>query len=328
MNNLLITGGNGLLGAYLVRWFAQQGQSRITATYQSHPDTIPPDIRTAATWKKLVLPDKARALELVEGHQHVIHAAGYVSYRAKDKYRLLDINQTGTEHIVNACLAHNAAHLIYIGSIGALGREKSPATIDESTPWLDNEFSTGYGLSKYLGELEVWRGAAEGLPVSVVLPSVILGSGDLQRSSMKLIDRILHKAPYYPGGQTGFVDVRDVVQFTARLLDQEASGQRWIVNGSNVRYGDLYQRLAGHLGVRRTFREAPKWLAHLILTAGSLMGKQGLGKEALNQAYGVFTYDAAKSRGLEGFAYRDLDLTLAEVARAYHQRAHHAFLSF
>lgn len=328
MKKLLITGGNGLLGAYLVRWFSRNGNLKITATYQSHPDNIPADIRTAATWEKLVLPDKARALELVQGQDHVIHAAGYVSYRAKDKYKLLDINQTGTEHIVNACLVHETSHLIYVGSIAALGREKSPFTVDESTPWLDNEFSTGYGLSKYLGELEVWRGGAEGLPVSVVLPSVILGTGDLHRSSMKLIDRILHKAPYYPGGQTGFVDVRDIVQFTSLLIDRGVTGERWLLNAANLKYRDLYPRLASHLGQSRSFREAPKWLAHLILMAGSLTGKSSLGKDALHQAYGVFNYDAAKSRALEGFTYRDIDLTLVEVARAYHKQDGQAFLSF
>lgn len=314
---ILITGGSGLLGSYLIRWFLQHGYTNITSTYTTTLDAVAPDLRDVVEWKQLALPDKMAAFDVVQGHEWVIHAAAKVSYLAGDKYRLLEINKTGTEHIVNACLAQAVSHLVYVGSIGALGRETDHVTLTESTPWLDNEFSNVYGLSKYLGELEVWRGAGEGLNVSVVLPSVILGSGNWHSSSLQLVDRIVYKSGWYPTGQTGFVDVRDVTKFIGALIEKSNTGGRWILNGANMTYGDLYHKLGAQLGLDKKFSPAPKWLAKTILIGSNLLKGGSLGTAMLNQVYGTFIYDASKSLTIEGFQYRQMDETLREVALAY-----------
>jgi len=316
---ILITGGSGLLGSYLIRWFRQRGYTQITSTYQNSPHTIPNDIRDGVHWIQLSLPDKVASYAIVEGHSWVIHAAGMISYKTKDKYKLLDVNQTGTEHIVNACLAHQVSHLVYVGSIASLGREMDNVTLNEKSPWLDNEFSSGYGLSKYHGELEVWRGAGEGLNTSVVLPSVILGAGVWDRSSLQLVERIVSKAGWYPGGQTGYVDVRDVVQFVGMLLEKSMTGQRWLLNGANMPYSDLYRSFATHLGLNKSFSEAPKWLAKFILLTSSILRGNRLGMEMLNQAYSTFSYDASKSLSMEGFQYRGMEQTIREVSAAYQE---------
>jgi dihydroflavonol-4-reductase len=314
---ILITGGSGLLGSYLIRWFLHQGYTQITSTYTTSLDGVAPDLRDAVDWKQLALPDKMAAFDIVQGHEWVIHAAGKVSYNAKDKYRLLEINKTGTEHIVNACLVHDVPHLVYVGSIGALGKETDHVTLTESSPWLDNEYSNVYGLSKYLGELEVWRGIGEGLNASVVLPSVILGAGNWQTSSLQMVDRIVHKSGWYPTGQTGFVDVRDISKFIGGLLEKSNIGGRWILNGANMTYGDVYHKLGAQLGLGKKFSPAPKWLAKTLLIGSNLLKGGSLGTEMLNQVYGTFTYDASKSLTVEGFNYRPMDDTIREVALAY-----------
>jgi dihydroflavonol-4-reductase len=315
--NILITGGSGLLGSYLVRWFRQKGYTRITATYQYTADTIPLDIRDGVRWISLSLPDKEATYDLVDGHDWVVHTAGMISYKSRDRYRMLDVNQTGTEHIVNACLAHKVTHLVYVGSIASLGRETDHVTLTERSPWLDNEFSSGYGLSKYLGELEVWRGVGEELKASVVLPSVILGAGPWHRSSLQLVDRIVNKPGWYPGGQGGFVDVRDVARFIVMLLEKSMIGERWVLNGVNMAHGDLYTAFGRQLELKKTFREAPKWLAQAILMAGGIFSSGSFGTEMLNQAYGTFTYDASKSLSMESFQYRTIEETIREISRAY-----------
>ena len=325
---ILITGGSGLLGSYLIRWFLQRGYTHISATYQGATDTIPDDIRRGVNWSKLVLPDKEVALETIAGHDWVIHCAGLVSYATGDKYRLLEINKTGTEHIVNACMAHGVSHLVYIGSIASLGRETDHVILNEKSPWLDNEFSTGYGLSKYLGELEAWRGAAEGLNVSVVLPSVMLGAGDWQRSSLQIINRVVNKSGWFPGGQTGFVDVRDVAHFTGGLLENNQHSGRWLLSAKDIPYGQFYQKLADHLGLKKKFRLAPKWLARTILASSNLLKEGSLGQEMINQAYGTFSYDASHSLTVQGFSYRDFEETLHDVAGAYLSGKKDSFLPF
>ncbi len=314
---ILVTGGSGLLGSYLLRWFKKKGYDKLTATYQSTSAAIPTDLKDGIEWRRSSLPDKPDAFELMSDKDWVIHSAGLISYFKEDKYKLLEVNKEGTGHIVNACLAHQVEHLIYIGSIGSLGKESNNVVLNESNGWLQNQYSTSYGLSKYFGELEAWRGASEGLNVSVILPSVILGTGNWQRSSLKLIDLVANGSPFYPGGQTGYVDVRDVAEFAGILLERSLSGDRWILNGANLTYGELYQRIADQLNIKKKFQEAPEWQARIMLLASNLKSGRFSVPDILNQVYGTFYYDASKSQTVEGFKYTPIDQTIREVALAF-----------
>ncbi len=329
MNNprILVTGGSGLLGSYLLRWFKKQGYNQLTTTYQ-HQLSIPADLKEGIEWKYLKLPDIPDAFEVVKDKDWVIHTAALVSYAPGDKYKLLDINKSGTEIVVNACLANEIKHFIYVGSIGALGKETNHVTMDESNVWIQNSYSTPYGLSKYLGELEAWRGAGEGLNVSVILPSVILGSGNWQQSSLQLLDRVANHSPWYPGGQTGYVDVRDVATFIGLLLEKENTGERWIVNAANLSFKEIYRQIADALGLKKKFHEAPKWLARTILLGSSLKSGRLATPDILNQVYGSFSYDSTKSLKLDGFEYRPIEKTIREVVAAFREGVVSKPLSF
>lgn len=320
---ILVTGGTGLLGSYLLRSFKARGYTNLTATCQNPDGPIPEDLKEGIQWQRLRLPDIQDAYEAVRDKDWVIHSAALVSYFKEEKYKLLDVNQRGTEHIVNACIAHGVQHLIYIGSIGALGKETNHVTLNESSPWLQTQYSTSYGLSKYLGELEVWRGAGEGLNVSVILPSVILGTGDWQRSSLQILDRVANHPPFYPGGQTGYIDVRDIVKFATLLLERSLSGERWLLTNTNMTYQQLYTRIANGLDIKRNFREAPQWLARIILLASNIKSGRFSMPEVLPQVYASFYYDHAKSLTLEGFQYRPMEETIREVTQAYKEGKGH-----
>ena len=100
--------------------------------------------------------------------------------------QLLKINQEGTSHIVNLCLKNNIKKLVYVSSIAALGNDKYENEINESSPWDNSIEKTTYSYSKYVAELEVWRGSEEGLPIVIVNPGVILGN----KSSINILNLI------------------------------------------------------------------------------------------------------------------------------------------
>lgn len=314
---VLVTGGSGMLGAHILRHLLSSGYTSITATYHQHENNIPADLRDTIRWELLALPDLTAVNDLVQGHAYVIHNAGFISYRKSDKAKLLDVNQEGTRQIVNACLAENTEHLIYIGSIASLGKEKNGVVLNELSPWLDNTYSTNYGLSKYLGELEVWRAHGEGLPVSVILPSLVIGSGPMESTSMQMVHRIVHKPPFYPGGQTGFIAADDIASFIMMLLSTAKTGERWLLSAEDLTYQQLYSIIKNELGSTRTFRKAPKLLSGIYLKIASLLSSKGLGPELLNQTYGQFFYDGKKSAGVEGFEYSDVKVALNKLVEEY-----------
>ena len=53
-----------------------------------------------------------------------------------------------------------------------------PVLVDEKAKWDLGAEHNAYATSKYLAELEVWRGVSEGLQAVMVNPSVMLGPAD------------------------------------------------------------------------------------------------------------------------------------------------------
>ncbi|UTW64381.1 NAD-dependent epimerase/dehydratase family protein [bacterium SCSIO 12741] len=88
------------------------------------------------------------------------------------------INLQGTAAVVNVALQEGVKKLIYVSSTAAIGKQKPGITIDESHLWEPGNQNSFYSYSKHAAELEVWRGAEEGLQVAIVNPSVIIGPGN------------------------------------------------------------------------------------------------------------------------------------------------------
>src|SRR5690606_38359872 len=87
---------------------------------------------------------------------------------------LNEVNVEGTANVVNVMLQKKINKLVYISSVAALARSAEALVIDENEKWTSSPLNTPYGISKYLAELEVWRGAQEGLEVMIFNPSVLM----------------------------------------------------------------------------------------------------------------------------------------------------------
>ena len=163
---ILVTGGTGMLGAHVIEALYKQGL-RVRAIYRSQ---IPTTLAHAAEWFKADILDVIALEEAMEDITHVYHCAGYVSFNAKDKSELYQINVEGTANIVNACLDAHIKKLVHVSSVAALGRIRPGQMINESMNWTEETSNSEYGKTKYLGEVEVWRGIGEGLNAVIIKP--------------------------------------------------------------------------------------------------------------------------------------------------------------
>ena len=80
-----------------------------------------------------------------------------------------------------------------------------------------------YAISKYEGEMEVWRGIAEGLDAVIVNPSVIIGKNAGFEGSGAIFKLVKDGLSFYTRGATGIVDVEDVAKSMILLMDSEIS---------------------------------------------------------------------------------------------------------
>jgi nucleoside-diphosphate-sugar epimerase len=180
-----------------------------------------------------------------------------VSYHPKDAQILMETNFEGTANVVNACIENKIDHLIYVSSISALGKNGTE-TINEDTPRDMALYYTNYSRSKYLAELEVWRGIEEGLPCTIFNPGVILGPGVFSQSSGTLFQRIEKGLPAMP------VTVHNVVQAMLAAYAQGATNERFILVSENWSMAQLFSTIAAALQVKIGTGIAKKWQLNVV----------------------------------------------------------------
>jgi nucleoside-diphosphate-sugar epimerase len=261
--------------------------------------------------------------DAMQGVDHVFHSAAMVSYDPRDRKTLLKTNVDGTANIVNIALDAGVKKMGYVSSIAALGKSKEEAVIDETTNWLPSSENTNYSISKFYAEQEVWRGTAEGLPAVIVNPSIILGSGYWEQSSGNLFKRVADGLKFYPLGERGFVDVRDVVVALCRLMWSDIENERYVLNGENLAYRWVFDEMAKHLNVKppsiavtafwRNIAWRIEWLKSRITGKRSLITR-----ETALQSSQVFHYSAAKLlRAFPDFKFTPIKQSIEETCWCY-----------
>ncbi|MCL6524370.1 MAG: NAD-dependent epimerase/dehydratase family protein [Thermoflavifilum sp.] len=261
--SILVTGATGLLGSHLIRHLVAQGLS-VKAIYRAQIPDFPEEIQDKVEWVKADLLDLAAMREALQDVHQVYHCAGKVSFSRKARRELMQVNVDGTRQLVDLCLDMQVKRLVHVSSVAALGRGEGEQHITEQSLPEDRKFHSAYALSKYLGEMEVWRGMAEGLQVVVVYPTIILGPGHWHTGSPALFQKIYAGFPFYSTGVNGFVDVRDVAKAMHLLMCANINGERFILNGDNWSYRQLFTTIAQYFHQPPPRFPANQWMGECV----------------------------------------------------------------
>ena len=176
---------------------------------------------------------------------------------------------------------------------------------------------------KFYGELEVWRAIGEGLPAVIVNPSTILGVGDWNESSCAIFKSIYNEFPWYSNGINGFVDVSDVAKAIVSLMESDITGQRFILNGDNWTFRQLFNTIADGFGKKHPHREATPFLSaiawRLEKIKSMFSGKRPLlTRESARVARSKTYFDNGKIlKHLPDFQFTPLEKTIERSCEAY-----------
>jgi len=307
---IAVTGANGLLGRHLIE--ALRIQQRVRAIVRKRASL-------ADFEGEVVEADVMDPLSMVDafaGCSVVIHAAARVSYDPRAKQEILDTNVLGTRYAVDAALRSGVKKFIHISSVAALPKPRGVENISEKTFLQDPEFSSDYAKSKYLAELEVFRGQEEGLVVSLVNPSLILAPVVTARSSGQVFHYVWNEKPFFTEGWVNYVDVRDVVELVSRLVQHDFPGERIIANGGTISYRELFAQIAAKLNRKAPYIEVKPWMIPFAVAAENLMAAAGdrermLTRQSMQNSFSRVRFDATRSIKKVGLTYHTLDETLA-----------------
>ncbi len=247
-----VTGANGLLGSFIVRKLIENGDHFVAFKRKDSDISLLSDIADKVLWKDLDVLDSVAMQDALDGITSIIHAAAHVSFNPKLANLTTRINAEGTRNLVNACLTHGISRFLHISSVGALGRARHQTIVDENNKWIETEHQSAYARSKYLAELEVFRGQEEGLSAVILNPSVILAPADWQKSSAQLFRYVWKERPFYIDSSLNYVDVRDVATAAWKLLKSGMENERFIANAGVVSFKEFFDAVA-----RRFDRKPP-----------------------------------------------------------------------
>lgn len=323
---ILVTGATGLLGSHLLVELVSTNV-KIRASYRNELkiDQVrklfhyyfreKSDLNfNKIEWVKsdfLVLSDLEN---LFQGVEFVYHCAGKVSFFKSDFHACFKQNRDVTANIVNFCLSNKIKKLCYVSSTAAVGTNSKGLT-NENFKWENGKKISGYSVSKFSAEKEVWRGIEEGLNAVIVNPCVILGPGNWEESSLTIFRTAASGISFFPSGKNAIVDARDVARAMHLLMESHISAQRFLCTGVNLSFKELFTELASLLNSKSPSVEAPYWLAlmtaYFMETLSKISGKRkGLSVETTYSAYKKIEYDNSKLKKAIGIEFHSLNATL------------------
>jgi len=319
---IVVTGANGLLGSFIVRKLLASSVPFVALKRYNSDISLLKDVASKINWRDTDINDVESLTEALTGATGVIHTAAIVSYHKRDKEKIFKVNVEGTKNVVNACLRLNIARLLHVSSVAALGRQKGQTFTDETNKWVSGSINSNYAESKYLAELEVWRGQEEGLKVIVVNPSVILAPTDWNKSSAQLFKYAWQERPFYTDGSFSAVDVRDVADCIIRLYQSTLSGERFILSNTPVSYFNFFQLAAKQFSKKVPYIRVSKPLLQIAAVAemvrGTLTGASPLiTKETAQLAGRHFTYSNEKIKKALGIEFQSVESTIVWCCQEY-----------
>jgi nucleoside-diphosphate-sugar epimerase len=251
---VLITGGNGLLGRHLVAALQERGDDvRVLALPGEDASQLEHD---GVQVQRGDVRDPERLSAAVTGVDAVLHLAGMMGvWRPLADYH--SVNVTGTENVCRAAL-RVGAKVVHVSSWTVYGMDLGHA-VAEDAPLAP--FPEPYALTKAAGDELVQRMVArDGLEAVLVRPGTFFGPGDWLHFG-RLADRLRAGRGVIVGSGDNalpFVYVTDVVQGLLLALDEGVVSEAYnVTNDRPLTQAQLLNAIADAIGVSRPHVHLP-----------------------------------------------------------------------
>jgi dihydroflavonol-4-reductase len=331
---ILITGATGLIGAHLLYRLLSVGNQRVRIVVRNrnrlagihkvfgYYGADGNELLSNVEIMEGDLLDMATVVSALAGVSKVYHCAAIVSFHPSERERIIRENIALTAMLVDGCLLSGVKKLVHVSSTSATGRAKGGAWITEELEWRYSGAQSGYAVSKFESEREVWRAVAEGLSVVIVNPAMVLGPGNWGESSTALITKCYSGLKFYTEGVNAYVDVRDVAEVMVQLMECEIEGERFILASGNITFRQFFSSVCLALGRPEPSFRAKRWMGELVWRLErirSLVTGQPplLTRETARTALAKQYYSSAKIEDALGFTFRPLEETISWTCEHY-----------
>lgn len=316
MARVAMTGASGLLGGNLAAELVAAGHevvaTRRQGTKANHLDDLP------IVWRDADLANEDALTKAFDGCDAVFHCAAAVSVERVVTNAMRDTNVGGTERVINACRAARVKRLVHTSSVVAIGLTTNGQPSDETAEWnFDREgLLDAYAITKHEAEVVVQRASIDAV---IVNPTYMIGPRDARPSSGKLVIKIAKRqVPGSTPGYNNFVDVRDVARGMISAWQKGKTGERYILGGHDMTYGDFFGTVARVAGVKPPPFRIPYLAAKVVGRVGDFIESRG--KEPLTNSTQIdyaytdkFRFTCAKAQRELGYTYGPLEPAIRDA---------------
>jgi len=256
----LVTGATGFIGSHIARKLVESGEHVKVLLRKSSKTTNIDDIDVERVYGDVM--DINSINEALKGCHTLYHTAGVASFRKEDYQKMEDINVGGTFNILNGALEAGVKKVVHTSSIAAVGVDSDGGIANEDTDYQLDYLEVKYLDTKHRGEQIALDFASKGLPLVVVNPSTVIGTGDIYLSSTAFILWFYKKKfPGYMDGTLNMVDVEDVAEGHILAAEKGRIGERYILGNENFTLLELFNVLEEVTGIPRPKVKIPYFMA-------------------------------------------------------------------
>jgi len=288
-----VTGGTGFIGGHVVRQLLDDRWHVKAFVLGSERSRLPKHANLEAVVGDITNPSTLRG-QMSEADA-VFHLAALVDAWVRDPRDYVRVNVEGTGHLIDEALRAAVPRFLFTSSMSGIG--VTPGLVMREDGPAGKSFGP-YEQSKADAERLVARAVREqGLPAITLIPSIVIGPGDTRNTGKFLLAYVRGEFPgtFAEDSVLPVVDADDVARAHLVAYRQGRVGERYIISGENVPWGELL-RMASvasgtpmpsrHIGGRslrfaarggelfsRVTRSPPRltsWLADFLLTGASM----------------------------------------------------------
>ena len=272
MSRIFVTGGTGFLGRHLIDQLLQ-GDHEVVALIRRDPSPSLPD---GVTLRRGDVTDEASIADAAAGCERAYHCAGLVSRDEADAEAMYRVHVDGTKVTLDALKKAGVKRVVVASTSGTVAISEDPDEIRDA----EGEAPLGilsrwpYYRSKLFAEQVALERNDEGFEVIAVLPSLLLGPGDIHGSSTDDVRKFIErKIPFSPAGGIAFVDARDAARALILAMEKGEPGRRYLVNAANMPLRVFFGRLERITGVKAPPMSMPRTPPRLAGIGAELIGK-------------------------------------------------------
>jgi dihydroflavonol-4-reductase len=250
---ILVTGATGFIGSALCRVLLDQGYTvralhRETSSLAAL-EGLPVERVIGDILKPSTLP------AAMEGANVVFHTAAQAAYWKVPREMVRKSAIEGTRNVFEAALHAGVRRAVLTSSMAAVGIPNENELLTENHTFNIPPQHFMYGYAKRQSELEALKFSERGLDVVIVIPTIVLGPGDINQNSGKLVVECAKGWGFFwTDGGINAVHIDDVVAGHIAAFLHGQSGERYILGGENICHLDVFTTVNEIVGRR------PPWL--------------------------------------------------------------------